>query len=171
MPSRQHARHVLDEAAAGDVREALHRRPPPSARAPASRRCAWAPAARRRALPSSSARRAAPLRRSCGSANSRSSARRSRRGPSTASPGAMRAAVDDPALLDHADAEAGEVVFALGVHAGHLGGLAADQRAAGLLAALGDAADHARGDARRRACRRRSSRGRTAARRPARARR
>ena len=44
------------------------------------------------------------------------------------------------------DREAREVVFAGRVHARHLGGLAADQRAAGLLAALGDALDHVGGD-------------------------
>ena len=45
----------------------------------------------------------------------------------------------DLVALDDADAEAGQVVVAVGVHARHLGGLAADQRAAGLPAALGDA--------------------------------
>ncbi len=64
--------------------------------------------------------------------------------PSSTSPAAMRAPVDRPRLLDDADGEAGEVVFAVGVHAGHLGRLAADQRAAGLLAARGDALDHQR---------------------------
>ena len=43
--------------------------------------------------------------------------------------------------LDRADREAGEVVVALGIHARHLGGLAADQGAAGLFAAVGDAGD------------------------------
>ena len=51
------------------------------------------------------------------------------------------AAVDDAALLHHADAEAREVVILALVHAGHLGGLAADQRAARLLAAGADALD------------------------------
>ena len=50
-----------------------------------------------------------------------------------------------PRALDHADAEAGEVVAAGGVHARHLGGLAAEQGAAGLPAAVGDAAHHLRG--------------------------
>ena len=45
------------------------------------------------------------------------------------------------ALLDDADREAGEIVLAGGIHAGHLRGLAADQRAARLLAARGDALD------------------------------
>jgi len=40
--------------------------------------------------------------------------------------------------------ESGQVVFAFGVHPGHLGGLAADQRAAGELAAAGDALHHLR---------------------------
>ena len=55
---RQHARHVLDEAAAGDVRHALDAQRLASARAPASRRCASARAARRRAWPSSARRTA-----------------------------------------------------------------------------------------------------------------
>ena len=50
------------------------------------------------------------------------------------------------AALDRADAEAGEVVIALGIHAGHLRRLAADQRAAGLAAAFGDRRDHRLGD-------------------------
>src|SRR2546422_1507650 len=41
------------------------------------------------------------------------------------------AAVDDRALLDHADGESGEIVFALRVHSRHLGGLTADEGAAG----------------------------------------
>jgi hypothetical protein len=57
-----------------------------------------------------------------------------------------RPAVDDARFLDHADREPGEVVLAFGVHAGHLGGLAADQRAAGELAAVRDALDDALGD-------------------------
>ncbi len=60
--------------------------------------------------------------------------------------GADRAAVEQSLALDRADAEAGEVVIALGIHPRHLGGLAADQRAAGLAAALGDRGDHTLGD-------------------------
>ena len=56
------------------------------------------------------------------------------------------AAVDDLAAFDHAHAESGEVVVIAVVHAGHFGGFAAHQRAAGLQAALGDAGDHRRGD-------------------------
>ena len=48
-------------------------------------------------------------------------------------------AVDQPLLLDHAHRESGDVVLAVGIHARHLGRLAAHQRAAGLAAALGDA--------------------------------
>ena len=58
----------------------------------------------------------------------------------------MLAAVDDRVLLDDADAEAGQVVVAGGIHAGHLRGLAADQRRAGLHAALDDAFDDRLGD-------------------------
>src|SRR5436190_12435483 len=56
------------------------------------------------------------------------------------------AAIDDVLLLHYADAKPGEVVFAIGIHARHLGGLAADQRAAGELAAFGDALDYASRD-------------------------
>ncbi len=45
------------------------------------------------------------------------------------------------AALGRADRKAGEVVVAVLVEAGHLGGLAADQRAAGFPAAFGDAGD------------------------------
>ena len=48
-------------------------------------------------------------------------------------------AVDDRGLLGHADREAGQIVLVLVVHAGHLGGLAADQAGAGLHAAVGHA--------------------------------
>ena len=47
-------------------------------------------------------------------------------------------AVDDLGVVDHADGEAGQVVFALGVHPGHFRGFAADQGAAGLDAPLGN---------------------------------
>ena len=53
-----------------------------------------------------------------------------------------RLAVDDARFLDDADGEAGQIVFAVRIHARHFGGLAADQRAAGQFAALGDALDH-----------------------------
>ena len=51
-------------------------------------------------------------------------------------------AVDDAVALDGADDEPGDVVVAECVHAGHLRGLAADQRAAGVAARRGDAVDH-----------------------------
>src|SRR5262245_45656257 len=44
-------------------------------------------------------------------------------------------AVDDPVAVDHADDEAREVVFAVGVKSGHLGRLAPEQRAIALTAA------------------------------------
>ena len=50
-------------------------------------------------------------------------------------------------LSDHAHAEPGQVVLAFGVEAGQLRGLAADEGAAGLLAAVGDARDDLLGDA------------------------
>src|SRR5690606_36124366 len=56
--------------------------------------------------------------------------------------GADLGAVQQLRLLHRADGEAPQVVLARRVHVGHLGGLAADQGAAGLLAAAGDAADH-----------------------------
>ena len=67
-----------------------------------------------------------------------------------ASPGAI-APIDDPLALDDADDEAGDVVFAVGVEAGHLRGLAADQRAAVLAAGARHAADDLLGDLRRQA--------------------
>ena len=51
------------------------------------------------------------------------------------------AAVDDAILFDDADAKAGEVEIARLVDARHFRGFAADQGAAGLLAAGGDTAD------------------------------
>ena len=62
-----------------------------------------------------------------------------------------RPAVDDLRLLDDADDEAGDVVFAVGVEARHLGRLAADQRAAVLAAGARDAGDDLLGDVRRQA--------------------
>ena len=49
------------------------------------------------------------------------------------------AVVDDLLLIDNAGAVAREVVFVLGVEAGHLGGLAADERGVGLNTALAHA--------------------------------
>ncbi len=55
--------------------------------------------------------------------------------------GRHRAAVDEVGPVDQADAESGQVVVVGRHHAGVLGHLAADQRAACLPAALGDARD------------------------------
>ncbi len=52
----------------------------------------------------------------------------------------------DRAALDRADGEAGEIVIVALIEARHFGGLAADQRAAGLAAADGDAGDHGGAD-------------------------
>ena len=52
------------------------------------------------------------------------------------------AAVDELVAVSHTYAEAGEVVFAVGVHGGHFSGLAAEQGAAGLAAAFAHAGDH-----------------------------
>ena len=57
--------------------------------------------------------------------------------------GAMSVRGSSCVALGGADREAREVVVAVGIHAGHLGRLAADQRAAGAAAALGDAGDDA----------------------------
>ena len=144
----QHARHVLDQAAAGDVRQRLAPgRRAPAARHAASRRCGSASAAprpsvtvarerRRRVQPSAARvddpadeRKAVGMHAGGGEAEDDVAGR------------ARRVAGDQRAALDRADREAGEIVVALGVHAGHLRGLAADQRAAGFAAAVGDAGD------------------------------
>uniref|UniRef100_A0A914YK63 Uncharacterized protein n=1 Tax=Panagrolaimus superbus TaxID=310955 RepID=A0A914YK63_9BILA len=54
--------------------------------------------------------------------------------------GGHAGAVLQLALLHRGDREAGQVVLAGGVHVGHFSGFAADQRTAGLGAAVGDAA-------------------------------
>ena len=56
------------------------------------------------------------------------------------------AAIDDAALFDHTHRKSGEIVFAVGIHARHFRGFAADQRATGLFAARGDPTDHLRRD-------------------------
>ena len=48
---------------------------------------------------------------------------------------------DDLAFFHHTDCKTGEVVFAHRIHAGHFGGFAADQRAAGLFATVSNALD------------------------------
>src|SRR5665213_3865887 len=52
----------------------------------------------------------------------------------------------DLAALDRADREAGEIVIVAVIEPRHLGGLAADQRAAGLPAAESNAGDDGRAD-------------------------
>ncbi len=57
------------------------------------------------------------------------------------------AAVDDLVAFDDTDAETGQIVIAIGVHVGHFRSLAADQRGAGLQAALGDTRNDVGGNA------------------------
>ena len=52
-----------------------------------------------------------------------------------------RGTIDYGGLLGHAHGETGQIVLVLVVHARHLGGLAAHQRTAGLTAAVGDTRD------------------------------
>jgi hypothetical protein len=63
-------------------------------------------------------------------------------GPLEARPSSESPAGDQPGLLGHADGEAGQVVFADRIHAGHLGGLAADEGTTGQFAAPGDTGYH-----------------------------
>ena len=63
--------------------------------------------------------------------------------PMIVSPVLILRAIDQCGFFHRADAEAGQVVFAGRIHVGHLGGLAADQRATGQFATARDAADHA----------------------------
>ena len=69
--------------------------------------------------------------------------------PTSTSPTAIVAAVDQPLAIDDADDEAGEVVFAVGVEARHLGRLAAEQRAAVVAARRRHPADDRLRDLRR----------------------
>ncbi len=60
--------------------------------------------------------------------------------------GAGFRAIDDGILLHHADAEARQVVVSAVIHAGHFGGLSADQSASGLDTPIDDAGNDALGD-------------------------
>ena len=62
------------------------------------------------------------------------------------SPGLNVFAGDDLVALDNADNEAGKIVFAIGIEAGHFGGFAADEGAAVVLAGIGEAGDNFFGD-------------------------
>ena len=59
--------------------------------------------------------------------------------------GTNAAAVDDFVFFHDADGKSGQVIFAFRIHAGHLGSLAANQRAARKLAALGNTGDDGSG--------------------------
>ena len=64
--------------------------------------------------------------------------------PRTTSPGRQREPSTSRSRVDDPDARAGEVELLVAVDAGQLGGLAADERAAGLAADLGGAFDELR---------------------------
>ena len=93
-------------------------------------------------------RRRAPARRtrSGARANTRSCAGPTTAAPISASPASMSRAVDDARARHDADDEPGDVVFAVGVEPRHLGGLAAEQRAAVLAAGARHARDDLLGD-------------------------
>ena len=171
MSVRQHARQVARQPAAGDVRRRLQQ-PRPMQR---QQRLHVDPGRRHQRL----AERHRPGRRAparprqarsppppAAPARSRWNARRNWPGRAPCRPAPTPFGSSAPALR-RAHREAGQVVVAVAVHARHLGGLAADQGAAGLAAALGDAGDHVARLSQVAACRWRNSRGRTAARRPA----
>ena len=104
-------------------------------------------------------------RRSCARASSRSSAGRSRRGRSRRRP----ATIVEPSMISVVSTRrrrSRRGRTRRRVHAGQLGGLAADQRAAACSQPSAMPLTTSRGELRRRACRWRSSRGRRAARRP-----
>ena len=138
-PLGQDPRQILGDAAAGDVRQpfhasALEQRPDrpadTSGAARAARRRPSRPAPGRMcraARPATSKKHAPGERIAVG-------VQAGGRQADQHVAGHDRPAVDDLASVDDADDEAGEVVLAVGVEARHLGGLAADQRAAVLAA-------------------------------------
>ena len=149
---RQDARQVVGDAAAGDVRhpfdEACGRA---AAGRPAGTSGAARAAPRRSARPSSGTtashvepgdvERNAPRQRvAVGVQSGRGQADRARRPARCVWPSIRRSRAHD------ADDEPGDVVLAVGVEAGHLGGLAAEQRAAVLAAAVGEPLDDLHGD-------------------------
>ena len=66
--------------------------------------------------------------------------------PIRTSPSFDVGAGDELVAIDGADDEAGQIVFAFGVEAGHLGGFAADEGATVGLAGIGEAGDDGFGD-------------------------
>src|SRR5262245_13862736 len=140
----QHARDVVGEPAARDVREPVHvergRETKDRLHVDARRRHQEVDEAR-----------VADARRVAGSGLSEQAPDQRvtvRVGPRRGEPdhgvaGARARAVDDAVALYDADAESGEVVVAFRIHARHLRGLASNECAAGERAAFGDAGDHA----------------------------
>ena len=167
----QHAGGVVDQPAAGDVGGPLqqagrvqlaHRRHVDPGRpqqriaqrfVQSRRACCPGPARRARGTP-------------CAPASSHSSENPTTPDPAARRPAAMVRPSTAPSRSTTPTAEAGQVVLARLVKPGQLGGLAPQQGAARLPAAVGDARDHLLGDRRRPACPRRSSPGTAAARRP-----
>ena len=170
----EHARRVLDQPAAGDVRQGLHAAGGDRGEAARRRRCGSASAARRPRLRPACQGQGSASSRPCSRSTRRTSEKPlawiARRGEAEhdVALGDQVAARQDAAALDGTDGEAGEIEVAAAVEARHLRGLAADQRAAGQPAALADPGDDLAGHARAAACRSRNSRGRTRAARPAR---
>ena len=172
---RQDARQVVGDPAAGDVRHALDQRPTRAAAGSTGRyeRCG-ASSASPIVAPSSGharvARRARRRRtRSAAPASSRWCAGRTTAGRSATSPGDDAPCRRSAARARHdADDEAGDVVLAVRVEAGHLGGLAAEQRAAVRRGTRSPAPRRSAPRRPGRAGRSPGSRGRTAAARPGR---
>ena len=155
-PVGQHPRQVLGQPAAGDVGEAVHARRPAAPRAPGARRSASASSSAAPSSPAPKGRGRRPRR-----APSASTTRRTRLKPFECTPLEARPSSTSPAAtprgsaraaLHRADREAREVEVAAGVHPRHLGGLAADQRRAGLGAAARRCPRSPRPPRRRRAC-------------------
>ena len=172
-PSRQHARRVVGDAAAGDVRGASQQARRHRARESGAGSCGAPSAARRPTVQPSFRQRSSwdrsrrPRTAACAPASSRWCAARWRAGRASTSPARIALPVSSCAALDRAHDEARQVVLAGGVESRHLGRLAADQGAAVRPAAARDARHHLRRPRRRRACRPRNNPGKTAASRPA----
>ena len=168
---RQNARRIIGDSAAGDVRGAAQQ-----ARGHERANGLQVAAMHRQQRVADGGahfrqqRRRADSRRSrtavCGPANIRWCAGRWRAAPSSTSPARIALPVSNSRPLGRAHDEARQVVFALGVQAGHFGGFAADQRAAVVPAAARNAGDRPPRPRCVAVCRPRNSPGKTAARAP-----
>ena len=140
---RQHARNILGQAAAGDVRHALHqsrmrRHQGEQGLHVDARGCqqiecqllvAWRMKINAGSLDDFSNQRISIRMRATGRESEYDISRRN------------AVAGDDIFFFDQPDGEAGEVVFAFRIHRGHLGGFATNQRAARQLTSVRDAFD------------------------------